>query len=73
MKQSDLEEAAKLVSKNRLYRSMLDKLFVFPGYDAVLEVDGNRLCIERGEAGILIQSYIDRMSDDAARIGLEFD
>lgn len=70
---SQLALARKLHEKAKFYAQMRSKLHDYPGYDAVLEVDAERLMIGRAEALNIIDNYEATNNEAMTALGLEFD
>lgn len=73
MKSSELAEARKLVDNRTFYLTMLFKLQGYPGYDAVLEVDGKRLMISRTQAIVILEDYLEGNEKEMVALGLEYE
>jgi len=73
MKVSNLQKAGFLRDKYIDLQGMRRKVEGYPRFDGFLDIDGIRIRLTHSDVDVLLTSYEEKLSDEAAEIDLEFD
>lgn len=73
MKVSNLQRAMSLRAKFEQLQDMKRKVEGFPRADGYLDLAGLSILLTHSDVDVLLTSYEEKLSDEAAEIDLEFD